>query len=107
MKRNQIIAAMNMLPEDCDVDFGLATTIRQVELASMMSVFMALASIYKQKTYELEEWPTALNDVFSSLGLEKEAKAALASTVVRFDRRIKEMDDSAIDWLAKLAMEGV
>lgn len=45
MKRNQEIAAMNALPEDCEVEFNIIPSDRQVE----MMTFMANAMQYLAK----------------------------------------------------------
>lgn len=104
MKRNQIIAAMNALPEDCEVEFSIIPLDRQVEMMTFMADFLTLASMASGENYEPEQWHTALVDVFSRLGLGKEASYLVLKSAADFDNRVEEANGNAMQNLAKLAM---
>lgn len=105
MKRNQIIAAMNALPEDCEMEFDIIPLDRQVEMVTFMANFLALASKYKGTNYEPECWHEALVDIFEKLGLGKEAAYMVVSFATEYDKRIEEANDNCMQSLAKLAMQ--
>lgn len=100
MKRNQIIAAMNALPEDCDIEFDVTLLERQADMMSFMSSFLALAGKARGEDYEPGQWNTALVGVFSRLGLGEEA----LKSAVDFGNRVEETNGNATQSLAKLAM---
>lgn len=105
MKRNQIIAAMNTLPEDCEAEFGIIPLDRQVEMMTFMADFLTLASMARGEDYETGQWHTALVDVFSRLGLGKEASYLVLKSAADFDNRVEEANGNAMQSLAKLAMQ--
>lgn len=105
MKRNQIIAAMNTLPEDCEVEFNIIPLDRQVEMMTFMANFLTLASKARGENYEPGQWHTALVDVFSKLGLGKEASYLVLKSAADFDNRVEEANGNAMQSLAKLAMQ--
>lgn len=105
MKRNQIIAAMNALPEDCEVEFSIIMLDRQVEMMTFMTDFLTLASMAMSENYEPGQWHTALVDVFSRLGLGKEASYLVLKSAADFDNRVEEANGNAMQSLAKLAMQ--
>lgn len=104
MKRNQIIAAMNAMPEDCDIEFDVILLERQVEMMSFMSSFLALAGKARGEDYEPGQWNTALVGVFSRLGLGEEAHYLVLKSAVDFGDRVEETNGKAMQSLAKLAM---
>lgn len=104
MKRNQVIAAMQALPEDCDIEFSVMPREKMVDITSAQSNFIFLACKTLKKDYEISDWPFALFDVFSELGQGDQAKAVLMSTAVDFNRREQAIDAAAFESLAKLAM---
>lgn len=65
MKRNQVIAAMQALPEDCDIEFSVMPREKMVDITSAQSNFIFLARKTIKKNYEISDWPFALFDVFS------------------------------------------
>lgn len=105
MKRYQIIAAMNALPEDCEVEFNIIPLDRQVEMMTFMADFLTLASKARGENYEPGQWHTALIDVFSRLGLGKEASYLVLKSAADFDNRVEEANGNAMQYLAKLAMQ--
>lgn len=105
MKRNQIIAAMNALPEDCEVEFNIIPLDRQVEMMTFMANFLTLASKARGENYEAGQWHTALVDVFSRLGLGKEAFYLVLKSAVDYDNHAEETNGNAMQFLAKLAMQ--
>ena len=105
MKRNQIIAAMNALPEDCEAEFDIIPLDRQVEMMTFMANFLTLASKARGENYEPGQWHTALIDVFSKLGLGKEASYLVFKSAVDFDNRVEESNDNCMQYIAKLAMQ--
>lgn len=107
MKRNQIIAAMNALPEDCEVEFGIIPLDRQVEMMTFVANFLTLASKARGENYEPGQWHTALIDVFSRLGLGngKEATYLVLKSAADFGNRVEEANGNAMQYLAKLAMQ--
>ena len=104
MKRNQIIAAMQALPEDCDIEFSVMPREKMVEVTAAQSNFIFLARKTLKKDYQILDWPDALVDVFSELGQGDQAKAVLISTAVDFHKRERAIDEAAFESLAKLAM---
>lgn len=105
MKRNQVIAAMNALPEDCDVEFGVIPLEKQVEMMTFMANFLTLASMYKGTNYDPEQRREALVDIFKKLGYGKEAAYVVVSSAAEFDKRFKEASDNCMQSLARLAMQ--
>lgn len=108
MKRNQVIAAMNALSEDCDVEFGVITLERQTELMTFMALFLALASYSHEENhepYEPGQWYTAIIDVFSRLDMEPESKALVLQSAIIFKDKMIELDGNNMQSLAKLAMQ--
>lgn len=105
MKRNQVIAVMNALPEDCDVEFGVIPLEKQVEMMTFMANFLALASRYKGTNYDPEQRREALVDIFEKLGYGKEAAYVVVSSAAEFDKRFKEASDNCMQSLARLAMQ--
>lgn len=105
MKRNQVIAAMNALPEDCEAEFNIIPLYRQVEMMTFMADFLTLASEARGENYEPGQWHTALVDVFSRLGLGKEASYLVLKSAADFDNRVEEANGNAVQSLAKLAMQ--
>ena len=105
MKRNQVIAAMNALPEDCEAEFSIIPLDRQVEMMTFMADFLTLASEASGKNYEPGQWHTALVDVFSRLGLGKEASYLVLKSAADFDNRVEEANGNAMQSIAELAMQ--
>lgn len=105
MKRNQVIAAMNALPEDCEAEFSIIPLDRQVEMMTFMANFLALASKARGENYEPGQWHTALIDVFSRLGLGNEASYLVLKSAVDSDNHVEETNGNAMQYLAKLAMQ--
>lgn len=104
MKRNQVIAAMQALPEDCDAEFNVLPLDKSVEIMSMLSIFLALAEERFDTEYEVEDWPLAIVDVFSRLDLGVEALALYVQSKTVQEQRVSEANDQAMRRLAKLAM---
>lgn len=104
MKRNQVIAAMQALPEDCDVDFDVIPLDKSVEMMSALSAFITLAGERFDTEYEIEELPLALVDVFSRLGLGVEALTLYVQSKNEHKQLSSEANDRAMRHLAKLAM---
>lgn len=105
MKRNQSIAAMNALPEDCEAELSIIPLDRQVEMMTFMANFLALASKASGENYEPGQWHIALIDVFSRLGLGKEASYVVLKSAADFYNRVEEANGNAMQNLAKLAMQ--
>lgn len=105
MKRNEVIAAMNALPEDCEAEFSIIPLDRKVEMMTFMADFLTLASEASGENYEPGQWHTAFIDVFSKLGLGKEAFYLVLKSAADFDNRVEEANGNAMQSLARLAMQ--
>lgn len=67
--------------------------------------FLTLARKAMGENYEPGQWHTALIDVFSRLGLGKEASYLVLKSAADFYNRVEEANGKTMQSLAKLAMQ--
>lgn len=104
MKRNQVIAAMQALPEDCDAEFAVVEREKMIDIIFAKSNFILLASEVCRKDYQIDDWRGVLVDVFSMLGQRDKAKAVVCATAIEFNKMGQTIDEVIFDSIAKLAM---